>query len=360
MIRFINKLICYFNISLINELESKIQSKSLNLKDIDKIISKLTKIKIDSNDLNQKQQVTSILSHVRLKIAALSNSSQLKRQSYCSSLFSRTIEKKDVFQKLQKVGRKWDIKLENLSTSSMKPETKLKLKNALEKVKVIGAGLKDLKTKIMEEMYWVETFKFQVKDQKVSLYGGFLIPYFEKWKNQSSETRSFEEYMQEEINKMIPLKLEQIQKNVLVHLNQKTRSSYEVDFDSEGNILQNQKRVTDGTYIFVMGAQSNSEPPQLYMHEKQRGTFQHSSFFAGGAVKSAGMLTIENGKISLIKPYSGHYAPTNDMLKPVLEWVESKAGKSVRQHIKVQKLHPLLLKLQPILLKILFRFGLRK
>ncbi len=360
MTSLINKLFCIFDSLSIDELEYKLKSEALSLKEIDKIISKLSKIKINPDDLIQKKQITSVLSQARLKMTILPNSSQLKEQNYFFSLFSKPLEKKDVLQKMQKIAHQWDIKLENLSTPSMRLETKLKLRRALEKAKVIGAGLRDPKTKSMEEMYWVETFKFQVNGQKVSLYGGFLFSYFEQWQKQPSETRSFEDYMQAEINNMSPAELQHVKKNILIHLNQETRRAYEVEFNAEGHVLQNQTCVADGTYIFVMGAQSQSEAPQLYIHEKQRGTFQHTSFFAGGAVKSAGMLTIKEGKIATIKPYSGHYAPTNDMLKPALEWIESKAGKNVRQHIKVQKMHPWLLKLQPIVVRLFFSFGLHK
>lgn len=37
------------------------------------------------------------------------------------------------------------------------------------------------------------------------------------------------------------------------------------------------------------------------------GTFQHSSFLAGGLVTSAGLISVKEGVIHTLSPLSGHY-----------------------------------------------------
>ncbi|GLT40565.1 hypothetical protein SLA2020_146880 [Shorea laevis] len=45
----------------------------------------------------------------------------------------------------------------------------------------------------------------------------------------------------------------------------------------------------------------------LYVGQKKKGTFQHSSFLAGGATIAAGRLVVEDGVLEAIWPHSGHY-----------------------------------------------------
>nr|GMC76011.1 IQ domain-containing protein IQM4-like [Ipomoea batatas] len=45
----------------------------------------------------------------------------------------------------------------------------------------------------------------------------------------------------------------------------------------------------------------------LYVAQKEKGRFHHSSFLAGGAAIAAGKLLVSNGVIKAVWPYSGHY-----------------------------------------------------
>ena len=47
-------------------------------------------------------------------------------------------------------------------------------------------------------------------------------------------------------------------------------------------------------WIFVL-----STSKALYVGKKQKGTFQHSSFLAGGATSAAGRLVVENGTLKV-------------------------------------------------------------
>ncbi|KAJ0087734.1 hypothetical protein Patl1_32866 [Pistacia atlantica] len=57
-----------------------------------------------------------------------------------------------------------------------------------------------------------------------------------------------------------------------------------------GNFLIPLEEPKDAKWIFVLSASKS-----LYVGKKNKGTFQHSSFLAGGATLSAGRLVVENG-----------------------------------------------------------------
>merc|ERR1712007_141567 len=61
----------------------------------------------------------------------------------------------------------------------------------------------------------------------------------------------------------------------------------------------------NGKIIFVVGMDWT-----MYVAEKVKGKFHHTSFLAGSAVNGAGMLVLEKGGlVSQITPHSGHYQP---------------------------------------------------
>ncbi|KAL5495294.1 hypothetical protein ACEPAI_757 [Sanghuangporus weigelae] len=62
------------------------------------------------------------------------------------------------------------------------------------------------------------------------------------------------------------------------------------------------KTVRRNTWIYVADRQFN-----LYIGIKDTGTFQHSSFLAGGLVISAGLISVHKGLIHKLSPLSGHY-----------------------------------------------------
>ncbi len=77
------------------------------------------------------------------------------------------------------------------------------------------------------------------------------------------------------------------------------RLSYEVVvedgkffFKQSGEILHT---TDDAKWIFVL-----STSKSLYVGKKKKGTFQHSSFLAGGATSAAGRLVIENGILKVL------------------------------------------------------------
>jgi hypothetical protein len=69
----------------------------------------------------------------------------------------------------------------------------------------------------------------------------------------------------------------------------------------------------DNLAIFVMDLAGN-----IYLtFDRVEGVFHHSSFVAGAPVAAAGDFTIEQGRISRISNYSGHYKPPAETLERV-------------------------------------------
>lgn len=75
------------------------------------------------------------------------------------------------------------------------------------------------------------------------------------------------------------------------------RSVYEVmisdgkfTYKQSGKLLDTREGPEDVKWIFVLSASKI-----LFVGQKKKGTFQHSSFLAGGATLSAGRLVVEDG-----------------------------------------------------------------
>ncbi|KAK6149258.1 hypothetical protein DH2020_016783 [Rehmannia glutinosa] len=92
------------------------------------------------------------------------------------------------------------------------------------------------------------------------------------------------------------------------------RSAYEVVITNgklinkqSGKLLDTRGGPEDVKWIFVL-----SVSKILYVGQKKKGTFQHSSFLAGGATLSAGRLVVEDGILKAVWPHSGHYLPTEE------------------------------------------------
>jgi hypothetical protein len=63
---------------------------------------------------------------------------------------------------------------------------------------------------------------------------------------------------------------------------------------------------------------------RLYINRKLPGRFHHSSFVAGGAVKAAGSIVVEDGVLKQLTTWSGHYRPRSSDIAMFLEWLEAK------------------------------------
>lgn len=66
-------------------------------------------------------------------------------------------------------------------------------------------------------------------------------------------------------------------------------------YKQSGELLHTTSEGKDAKWIFVL-----STSKTLYVGKKKKGTFQHSSFLAGGATTAAGRLVVENGILKVL------------------------------------------------------------
>jgi hypothetical protein len=101
---------------------------------------------------------------------------------------------------------------------------------------------------------------------------------------------------------------------------QKEREAYEVIVEN-GKLVYRQtglllETVEGSKWIFVL-----STTRSLYVGQKRKGSFQHSSFLAGGATTAAGRLVAHEGLLEAIWPYSGHYHPTEENFREFISFL---------------------------------------
>ncbi|WVQ78707.1 hypothetical protein IAT38_000794 [Cryptococcus sp. DSM 104549] len=90
------------------------------------------------------------------------------------------------------------------------------------------------------------------------------------------------------------------------------------------------KTVRRNTWIYVSDMKLN-----LFVGIKKSGTFQHSSFLAGGKVTSAGIIVVKQGLIKSLNPLSGHYRSSIENFRSFIGQLE---GKGVDlSHVKIAK-----------------------
>ncbi|WP_299248069.1 hypothetical protein [uncultured Aquimarina sp.] len=94
-------------------------------------------------------------------------------------------------------------------------------------------------------------------------------------------------------------------------------------YDAKGNLYDTSDAGTffsgKGKSIFVMDSQGN-----IYASKYQAvGEFHHSSILGGEPVAGAGEITVKNGVITEVSNRSGHYQPTQEINKQVLEQINS-------------------------------------
>ncbi len=104
----------------------------------------------------------------------------------------------------------------------------------------------------------------------------------------------------------------------VTYLRSKERINYDVTFSEEG-ILIGGKKPEDGTYIFALGKDKNRK--MLLAGKKVRGSFHHTSFFAGAPVFCPGNIKIKDQQIVKIKLASGHYKPQPKQEKVLREFL---------------------------------------
>ncbi|GKV13982.1 hypothetical protein SLEP1_g24927 [Rubroshorea leprosula] len=182
----------------------------------------------------------------------------------------------------------------------------------------VGKGLsKDEKAQKLALRHWLEAIDPRHR------YGHNLHMYYDVWFD-SESTQPFFYWL--DVGQGKEVNLEKCPRNILQrqcikYLGPKEREEYEVIVE-KGRLIYGQSGVPVETvegfkWIFVL-----STTRALYVGQKKKGLFQHSSFLAGGATTAAGRLVAHGGVLEAIWPYSGHYLPTEENFKEFISFLK--------------------------------------
>ncbi|KAL9660127.1 hypothetical protein QQ045_024938 [Rhodiola kirilowii] len=203
-----------------------------------------------------------------------------------------------------------------------KPESAVsRWSRARTKAAKVGKGLsKDAKARKLALQHWLEAIDPRHR------YGHNLQFYYANWLHCESKQPFF--YWLD-IGEGKEVNLERcsrgkLQQQCIKYLGPAEREAYEIKIEegkfvykSNGQFLDTTGGPADVKWIFVL-----STTKTLYVGQKSKGTFQHSSFLAGGATLSAGRLLVEKGHLKAVWPHSGHYLPTEENFQEFLCFLE--------------------------------------
>ncbi|XP_047307017.1 IQ domain-containing protein IQM1-like [Impatiens glandulifera] len=189
---------------------------------------------------------------------------------------------------------------------------------AMTKAAKVGKGLsKDEKARKLALQHWLEAIDPRHR------YGHNLHFYYNVWSG-SRSAQPFFYWL--DIGDGKELNLEKcpritLQRELIKYLGPMEREAYEVVVE-KGKLVYKRSgdtlKTEEGTkWIFVLSTSRN-----LYVGQKKKGVFQHSSFLSGGATTAAGRLVAHDGILMAIWPYSGHYLPTEDNFKEFTSFLE--------------------------------------
>ncbi|KAI4317476.1 hypothetical protein L6164_025343 [Bauhinia variegata] len=183
----------------------------------------------------------------------------------------------------------------------------------------VGKGLsKDGKAQKLALQHWLEAIDPRHR------YGHNLHFYYDKWFKCLSREPFFYwldigEGKEVNLEKCPRSKLQQ---QCIKYLGPMERLAYEVVvedgkfyYKQSGELLHT-KDDRHAKWIFVL-----STSKTLYVGKKKKGSFQHSSFLAGGATSAAGRLVVEYGVLKAVWPHSGHYRPTEENFKEFISFL---------------------------------------
>ncbi|XP_016483953.1 IQ domain-containing protein IQM5 [Nicotiana tabacum] len=183
----------------------------------------------------------------------------------------------------------------------------------------VGKGLlKDEKAQTLYIKNWLEAIDPRHR------YGLNLHRYYDVWYNTESSQPFFywldigegKEVNAEKCSRS------DLQSQCITYLGPKEREAYEVTLEIGKLIYKKTGSSVDtnveGTqWIFVL-----STSRTLYVGQKQKGNFHHSSFLAGGASLASGRLVVSSGELEAIWSYSGHYRPTEEHFEELISFLK--------------------------------------
>ncbi|KAJ4952227.1 hypothetical protein NE237_029059 [Protea cynaroides] len=182
----------------------------------------------------------------------------------------------------------------------------------------VGKGLsKDEKAQKLALQHWLEAIDPRHR------YGHNLHLYYDIW-FESESTQPFFYWLDvgdgKEINLNKCLRVD-LQRQCIKYLGPKEREAYEVIVENGKLVFKQMGTPVDtdegNKWIFVL-----STARALYVGQKKKGFFQHSSFLAGAATTAAGRLVAHDGVLEAIWPYSGHYHPTEENFKEFISFLQ--------------------------------------
>ncbi|KAF8395995.1 hypothetical protein HHK36_017606 [Tetracentron sinense] len=203
-----------------------------------------------------------------------------------------------------------------------KPETAIsRWSRARTRVAKVGKGLsKDGKAQQLALQHWLEAIDPRHR------YGHNLHLYYVKWLLCESRQPFF--YWLDigegkEVNLVDRCPRSKLQQQCIKYLGPTERKDYEVMVENgkflykqTGELLDTTGGPKDAKWIFVL-----STSKTLYVAQKKKGTFQHSSFLAGGATSAAGRLVVEDGILKAVWRHSGHYRPTEENFQEFMSFL---------------------------------------
>ncbi|KAK4409240.1 IQ domain-containing protein IQM2 [Sesamum angolense] len=185
----------------------------------------------------------------------------------------------------------------------------------------VGKGLsKNGKAQKLALQHWLEAIDPRHR------YGHNLHFYYVKWLNSQSKEPFF--YWLDigegkEVNLIEKCSRSKLQQQCIKYLGPMERKAYEVAvedgklfYKQTGEFLDTTEEPKGSKWIFVL-----STSKTLYVGKKKKGSFQHSSFLAGGATLAAGRIVAEKGVLKAVWPHSGHYRPTPENFQDFISFI---------------------------------------
>ncbi|KAM3266514.1 IQ domain-containing protein IQM2 [Capsicum annuum] len=185
----------------------------------------------------------------------------------------------------------------------------------------VGKGLsKNGKAQKLALQHWLEAIDPRHR------YGHNLHFYYVQWLHSQSKEPFF--YWLDigegkEVNIVDKCPRWKLQQQCIKYLGPMERKAYEVEvedrklfYKEDGKLLDTTDEPKGTKWIFVLSTSKN-----LYVGKKTKGTFQHSSFLAGGATLAAGRIVAEQGVLKAVWPHSGHYRPTPENFQDFISFM---------------------------------------
>nr|GMD44549.1 IQ domain-containing protein IQM2-like [Ipomoea batatas] len=185
----------------------------------------------------------------------------------------------------------------------------------------VGKGLsKNGKAQKLALQHWLEAIDPRHR------YGHNLHFYYVQWLHSQSNEPFF--YWLDigegkEVNLVEKCPRWKLQQQCIKYLGPMERKAYEVVVE-DGKFLYKQtgelldtSDLKGAKWIFVL-----STSRTMYVGKKKKGSFQHSSFLAGGATLAAGRIVVEDGTLKAVWPHSGHYRPTPENFQDFISFLK--------------------------------------